>query len=159
MSVNGTVYKLIEKTKPENALYVGSTTTPLKYRYASHKCCEKMNPKRCIYAHTIEKGGMSKFELIPLVKIECTRKELLKLENAFIEILKPKLNMRKSYTGITMDANYFRNYKKQFGSETEFCECGKMIRKDNISRHRKTKSHKTQMNKAYLGQNKTTGEN
>jgi hypothetical protein len=136
MSVNGTVYKLIEKTKPENALYVGSTTTPLKYRYASHKCCEKMNPKRCIYAHTIEKGGMSKFELIPLVK-----------------------NMRKSYTGITMDANYFRNYKKQFGSETEFCECGKMIRKDNISRHRKTKSHKTQMNKAYLGPNKTTGEN
>ena len=81
--------------------YVGSTSC-IKMRKRGHKkICSNPNLKdynRDVYKFIRDNGDFENWELYPLEKVEFEDKiELRKKERDWIEKLKPKLNMIKSY--------------------------------------------------------------
>ena len=95
----GYIYKIVPKKNLNDIYYIGSTYD-LQERIYVHmnycKCEKRANYKLSLYQNIRNKGGWLYFDLIEIDKIKYkNRDELLKLENDYIENLKPKFNILK----------------------------------------------------------------
>jgi len=156
----GKVYQI----KGGDECYIGSTTVELVERFYGHKHNYKHEDRRSTSSCILfEKYGVEKcsIELIELVQCD-NKKDLLARELYWIENtvcvnkLKPNLTVerRKAYRHITNKAyrelhkdeldkrsaqyrkdNVERIEQKQ--SEKMVCECGKMVRRDYLKKHKK----------------------
>lgn len=93
---NGKIYKLVNDV--DDKIYVGSTCISLSRRLSNHKSASKREnyKNRPVYIHLNSIGWSGvKIILITEAKLE-NKMELLRLEQKYIEELRPELNRRSS---------------------------------------------------------------
>ena len=114
----GTIYEIICWTT--GLRYIGQTTQSLKRRLADHKC-----HKKCSSKLVLEHGN---YEIYELEKMD--NKTLLK-------------EREKYYIQHTDCVNILTGYGRNILKRRipYKCECGKMTKRENQARHRKTKFH------------------
>jgi hypothetical protein len=135
----------------------------------THKssCCNPNDEKynNYVYRFIREHGGWDAWSMILVKKYPhvVDNQELLKKERKWITRLKATLNKRVPGAFLELGkTEYHRQdkvieYKKQWGKQYRIknkehltekikCECGCMIRRSNISNHRKSKKHIRLMN-------------
>ena len=160
---NAVVYKLCCDDPEITDIYVGSTCN-FKVRKWTHKSnCNNENGEhfnRYVYKFIRNNGGWDAWSMILIKKYPhvADNQELLKKERKWINQLNATLN--KNVPGITLELGK-TEYKKQCGKiyyhtnkeqinayklEKIECECGCMISRRHIARHRKTKKHKDYIN-------------
>jgi glucose-6-phosphate isomerase len=153
----GRVYKII--CSQTNDIYIGSTTTELRFRFAKHK------NKSSIYLNELfDKYGKDQFKIILIKEYNIIDKEhLLALEQLWINKLKP-INKQCSFQPLRdrhheiyhnndhhkqKRKEYYQRNKEIIKERTKQnknitivnCGCGGSYRMDNKARHLKTKKH------------------
>lgn len=192
---NGKIYKLVNGI--DDALYIGSTCSPLPKRLYEHKMKSKRKPEWRVYAH-LNMVGWDNVQIVLIQELSCNNKmELLRQERKWIEELMPALNkyipcrtheehklvkavqdktyrennkdkvreMKHQYRQSNKDkiAKHQKEYRdankeqinarrKETYEQTKdhiaekakqktICECGCEVRKYDLSRHKKSKTH------------------
>tara|TARA_B110000902_G_scaffold113995_1_gene134225 strand:+ start:4032 stop:4529 length:498 start_codon:yes stop_codon:yes gene_type:complete len=154
----GKVYMIYNDIMPET--YIGSTTASLKRRFQKHKNASATFCDRKIYK-LFNKSNWSMCHIVLLENVKFyDRKELIKRERFFIDLLKPTLNCvvpfrtRKEYR--TDNQNSIRIKKKEYydniSSIKYECDCGRHIQKGKKKRHVLTKYHQNQILKKLKNQ-------
>ena len=146
---NGKIYKIVDNTN--NNIYIGSTIQILEERLSKHKC----KNSTCISRNIIENGD---FEIILIKDYPCNSKEELEEEEQkYIDIYEC-INKNRAYTGLTRKEYDKERYEKNKDKKKEYdkkryeknkeykkekilCECGCMINRSGIARHRKSQKH------------------
>lgn len=166
---NGKIYKIVNDVNDE--CYVGSTTRLLCQRMTNHiSDMKKENKKNSKLYKCMTCIGIDHFSIILLEHFSCESSlELRKRENQYITALKPTLNNNKAYATKEerkqmvrdLSSRYYKEhkeecqtkYKKYYDTKAKFekakptvCECGKTVRKSNISFHLKSKYHRNFVN-------------
>ena len=162
---NSVVYKLCCDDPEITDIYVGSTCN-FKVRKWSHKsACTNENDENYdsyVYRFIREHGGWDAWSMILVKKYPhvVDNQELLMKERKWITRLKATLNKRVPGAVLELgtteynkhhyekNKNKLLEYNKQYSelnkeylTEKIKCECGCMIRRSNISHHRKTNKH------------------
>ncbi len=157
---NGKIYKIIDNTN--NNIYIGSTIQDLNKRLNHHKCC--YNKKNNNSVNIIIKNNDYKIELIE--NYSCNnKKELLEREGHYIrnteycinkvqpgidrkETIKKSNEKRKEEIKNWHYENKekVKEYKKKYENKKlrlikVKCDCGLLIAKCNLNRHKKSKKH------------------
>ena len=139
--MTGIIYKIVDKRDRENILYIGSTAESLASRWKKHKYTVKHPEKRnsgtklAIY---LREQGFDNFAIISIIEFPCEdRDNLNKGEEVFRKYIKPPLNTIRCHIE-----------KKRI-----LCECGRLIAKSSIIRHREAKIHKKRLSLAFLKAN------
>jgi hypothetical protein len=163
----GKIYTIRCKTD-DSLIYVGSTVESLSSRLSKHKFDSKLKPQRILYSH-VQDWNDWYIELYE--DFACERKEqLLQREGQVIReigTLNKKIEGRtkqeydkeynKQYQQDNKDKikeyrednkEYYQKYNKQWIEDNKekikqkiTCECGCIIRKNDISSHKKTNKH------------------
>jgi hypothetical protein len=164
---NAVVYKLCCDDPEITDIYVGSTCN-FKVRKWSHKtsCTNKNDEKYNSYVYRFirEHGGWDAWSMILVKKYPhvADNQELLMKERKWITRLKATLNKRVPGAFLELGkTEYHRQdkvieYKKQWGKQYRIknkehltekikCDCGCMIRRSNLVRHKNSKKHKEYM--------------
>jgi hypothetical protein len=155
--MRGIIYCIKQKEKDyDSPIYIGSTKD-FNMRKKSHKTtC--YNDKRHeynykLYQYIRENGGWNTFDMIEIGMVECvTDQELIIEEQKWIDDLGATLNSHRAYRTIEDRKNqerqdnkkYYEKHKdkiKEKNKEKTKCECGSIVVKCNMIRHRKTKKH------------------
>ena len=133
------IYRIVNLNPNDPNFYIGSTTQNLRERWNNHKF-NFNNPEkkgRCkLYKYIDENGGIDNFDLILLEIFDASNggdEKLRQRERFWTEKLKEfaTLNTYKPY----ISKEELIEYKK----EKIPCDiCGKLIRRDNISHHKKS---------------------
>jgi len=152
---NAKIYKIINDVNDK--IYIGSST----YQYL----CNRMNIHRMsckdtsgrrnskLYIHMRE-IGIEHFKIELIEKYECkTKEELKEREQYWIEQIKPELNMFRSIANPNYEKEcrnkeekkkkcneYYYLHKEEIltkGKEKITCECGKIISKNSLRKHKK----------------------
>jgi hypothetical protein len=146
----GKIYKIVCNVSGEE--YYGSTIEKLYKRLSKHK-----NDKRCLSRNIINRGDY-KIELIK--NYPCSSKKELEeeeskyiRENKCINIKIPN-RTKQEYREDNSEffKNYYIKYRKQYyennkqelnkkAKEKLTCECGALVRINNLARHKKTLKH------------------
>ena len=159
----GIIYLIKHKTDDTKNVYVGSTND-LKKRIKSHKCSCNNEKNKCyninLYQYIRENGGFNQYEFIILECYVCNFKyELYDREDDYIKMYDNNLNQVRAY--LTDEEHkekineknkkyrennkeYFLKYRennKEKINEKITCECGSIVRKKDITRHRKSLKH------------------
>lgn len=143
----GNVYMIYNDMLPET--YVGSTTQNLKRRLQKHKNASSIFCDRKIYT-SFNKSNWKNCHIVLLEQVKFyDRKELIKRERYFIDLLKPTLNCvkplrtRAEYRFDNKDTIKIKKkeYYNKVSSIKYKCECGKMIQTGKKKRHEETKEH------------------
>jgi hypothetical protein len=108
--VKGIIYKLVEITKPDIVVYVGSTVLTLSQRFCLHKSDTKTCPSP-VYVYINERGGITKFTIVLLEEGDFeSRRMVRKREDDYQQELKPLTNVTRAY----FDGKYdYNKYKEQ----------------------------------------------
>jgi group I intron endonuclease len=134
----GKVYKMCSEI--DNKIYIGSTIQFLKKRFDSHKNKAKTGTS-IVYIHfNIIEWHNVKIELIE--EYPCAnKKELVKREQHYIDLLKPELNTLSAYTFCPHNKTHCRCVSCNPGSF--MCHvCKKELAGNvNLSRHFNSKKH------------------
>jgi len=145
------IYK-IQHNEDETLLYVGSTTDFTR-RKSKHKSdCNNINGKSYnykVYQMIRDNGGWEAFNMIEIEKYPCNdKREAEKRENEIMMEMKCNMNMRKSHCGFDTRNEYQQQYYNdnkgtmhEYRGEKITCECGCLIRRSDISKHRKSNKH------------------
>jgi hypothetical protein len=148
---NAVVYKLCCDDPEITDIYVGSTCN-FKMRKWNHKssCCNPNDYKHNLYVYQFirENGGWDAWSMILIKKYPhvVDNQELLMKERKWITRLKATLNKQlpnRTKNEWKMDN---KEYIKAYQLEKIKCDCGCMIHRKHISRHRKSKKHQDKMN-------------
>ena len=155
------IYK-IQHLKDESLLYVGSTTNFTR-RKCEHKSHSYVRTSK-FYKMMRDYGGWGYFKMVQLKEYPCKNKREAELEEDRI-MMEMKANMNgmrpsrskeqynldnsdniKQYYVINRDKYkqyYIDNRDKmlQKGSQKVTCECGCVISRSSLSKHRKTQKH------------------
>ena len=158
--INGTVYKLVNtKTKLQ---YIGSTTQPLVQRFREHKWAKDKSANGT--SHALFENG-AEVEVVTLE--ECTgvtRSELLWRERHHVETNKcinkilpilsdeekrerKRVNNRRSKIRTRFRKEEARAHQERKAGHLARkavpvkCDCGKVVLKTHLARHRKSKDH------------------
>lgn len=169
------IYKICCKDSNVKEIYIGSTYDKndrlSKHKSA---CCnnihgDKYNLK--VYKFIREYGGWSNWEMVELYKYPCGSKEELEIEetNAYDRYIseftllngrrphqtkedRREYGIRKSYERYheniereRKEANERYHDKKEELNTSVRCECGLMINKQNLTKHKKTAIHNKRM--------------
>lgn len=166
-TIFGIIYLIKHKTCDDKKVYVGSTNN-LKKRINEHK--SSCNNEKCndynlkIYQYIRENGGFNQYEFIIL---ECYaynfKHDLLCKEDYYIKMYPNNLNSQRAYLTDEEHKNRHKKYydenkdivleknKKYYEKNKEIinekkkekitCECGSIVRKGLIARHRKSLKH------------------
>jgi len=154
------IYKLCCNNTDITDIYIGSTTN-MKARKSKHKFSCNTPTDRSYnsskYKFIRDNGGFSNWSIILIDYVDVNNKcELEKKEREYIENLKPSLNnnipSRTPQEALIYHQEYQKKYQKEYQKEWREnnkqriyeqikCECGCMISRLHISRHRKTKKH------------------
>ena len=140
------IYRISHKLDYENEnVYIGSTRD-FHHRKICHKysCinekCKKFNYK--LYEYIRANGGWDYFEFTILrVCNDDDKTERLKLEQSFIDVYEPTLNINSASR---TKKEYHQKNKEELNKqkrEVIECECGINSTRTSIARHRKTKHH------------------
>lgn len=139
------IYKLTHKTQNDK-FYIGSSKD-IKARKYKHK--SKSNPDcptTCKLYQVIQQDGWDNYELEILEEYDqydsCTIKHQ---EQIYISDMKPTLNTRAAYLTEEQKKQLNRIASAKKNKIVATCECGCMVRKAHIARHRKTYKHKLKM--------------
>ena len=134
------IYKLWSPQGTEDEIYFGSTTDELYKRKSSHK-----SKKNCKSKILFEKYDDVRIEIIE--EYPCNNKEeLLKKEGEYIRNNKCLNRIIPDRTKKECDKEYREKNKEQIKEKIKekiTCECGCIIRKNDIARHKKTNKHIT----------------
>jgi len=148
------IYKIYKITSPQtDKIYIGSTKQQLKHRFSNHKSDAKNKGKYYSSFDLIKNYSDCEIELIE----EVDKQNRLIRERHWIEFYEDKcVNERIPIRTKEETREHQREYDREFYevnkvqikernreyySEKITCECGVKTRKDNISKHRKTKRH------------------
>ena len=155
------IYKICCKDINIKDVYVGSTTN-FRSRKNQHKtCCNNPNNKRYnlyVYQFIRDNGGWDNWQIIMIKKYtKCeSKQQCLKKERKYIEKLNTTLNRnipgrtQKEYQESKREyyIQYFKQYHQKNKVEQQIkksiainCECGSIVTKTHIARHRKSKKH------------------
>jgi len=152
---NTIIYK-IQHEDNDKLVYVGSTTDFIRRKYFHKYCCNHSNSKaynRKVYKMIRDNGGLECFKLLEIKKYPCNdSREAASEEENFRQKLKPSMNSNIAYSELTpqeqtkewkqnhpeKNREYIRKWR---GNNKITCECGAVITKDNIARHRDTGKH------------------
>ena len=133
---NGKIYKLVNDEL--GLTYYGSTCSELRKRFWAHKARAKF--KHCT-SHKLFESGICKIYLVEKVscedKMELTKRERFYIEN--YECVNKKIPNRT-------DKEYYLKKKDIISEKHKLkitCECGSVIRKCAIARHKKSIKHQT----------------
>lgn len=93
------IYKLCCKHENINDIYIGATKN-IEKRTREHRAESHLQNRDAYhlkkYEYIRECGGFNNWELVIIEEIETNdRKQVLNKEHEYIQILKPKLNIRK----------------------------------------------------------------
>ena len=152
------IYKIVCKDLNIKDCYVGHTTNWIKRKSQHKTTCNNKNHKNSnlnVYKFIRENGGWDNWEMIEIKKYPCNDKQQARSEERRLyEELNANLNTRKplrtedekkDYDKEQKQKNKIKRYEK--ASQKIQCECGTMIRKGDISAHRKTKKHQELLKK------------
>jgi group I intron endonuclease len=160
----GKIYKITNDI--DNQIYIGSTCKKLKKRFESHisDFNAHRNKGMLLQQHMVN-IGKEHFDIELIEDYECKCKDALLIrERYWIETLQSTLNInrpirteeeqreyqenyRNSHREYlnTMAHKYYHNNKIEIAKKTMLqrivCECGIEVRKNNLIRHRKSKTH------------------
>ncbi len=146
---NSCVYKLCCKDPTIKECYVGSTTN-FRGRKNCHKNkCNSINDKsynRYVYRFIRDNGGWLNWTMIELEKVDCDDCKILhKREREWLEKLGASLNKNiPNRTKKEYQKNHYENNKDKIKKKVT-CECGCIVCKGSLSKHRKTAKHKNKM--------------
>ena len=170
---NSKIYKLCCKNTNITDIYIGSTTNFTRRKYNHKTSCNNTGNEHYnypVYKFIRENGGFENWDMVLVEMVNCNNKlELLKKERETIELLKPSLNSynpikscRKEYRRQIYLENKddeakkqkerYKNNKDEINTKAAIkiiCECGCMIRKSDISKHKKTKKHLHRLNQKH----------
>ena len=149
----GTIYKLT-CDDPE-LIYYGSTTQTLTYRLYGHKYDWSKRYGKCSSCILFDMGNV---EIHEIEKVE-TKEKLLEREDYYISNF-PCVNKNRTFHNSEKYKKeyYKKNYEKCINNGKNYylenkttilekqkekitCECGLIVRKQGISRHKKSKKH------------------
>ena len=145
----GKVYRIYDLREPSDTLYVGSTTNPVNYRFATHihsaryKNTKHRNHALCDYMIA---EGIDNFGWELLQQNENTTMVLLRTaEQAFMDKLKPRFNKNRAFrTHEDMKMMCCKRSNEQYaihGRVKVKCECGSDVVKWALKKHKETKKH------------------
>ena len=166
---NTIIYKIVCKDLNIKDLYIGHTTN-FKERKRCHKkrCnyhCKKYS-NLYVYKFIRDNGGWDNWDMIEVEKYSCLNVyEALKRERYWYEELQGNLNIQipsrtpeeysKKYKEEHKEEikqknkEYIRKYREEYKeqiaekrNEKIECDCGSIVCKGDLSRHKKTKKHK-----------------
>ena len=168
---NGKIYKIWSLSTDK--IYVGSTVEPLSKRMTKHRHCYKKykeGKKLLTTSSKIFEHGDAKIELIEKCPCKC-KEELVAREGYYIRALDcvnkriedrnwkeygreyRKLNKDKitQYCRANRDKRLqynkqYRQANKERNKEKVTCECGSIVSRDYLRKHKKTKKHSLLMN-------------
>ena len=155
--MKGIVYKIICKLD-ENFCYIGSTIQTLNVRWIWHKNDYKGSKNMSTHKY-YDKYGIEKFEIELIEEGEFNNvQELKKREQFYIDTFNC-VNIKAAYTGLTnveYDAKYYEKNKekkkeyyqknKEKLKEKITCECGSIVSKSVLARHKKSQKHINYLN-------------
>ena len=146
----GVIYKIYCKDSNITDCYIGSTKN-LNNRKSQHKCyCNNKNQRKYnynIYNFIRNNGGYNNFDYEILEEIY--NGDLKQYEREYIEKLKPTLNkLLPNRTGKEAvkfrNKNFRDNNKDRLNKERREkikCDCGILLNKNSIYKHKKSKKH------------------
>jgi len=161
---NSIIYKIECNDTKIKECYIGSTVDfAMRGRRHKHNC-KRSNSK--VYKFIRENGGWKNWSMKSIINYPCNSKSELHIkEQEIIKSYHNTLNMVSAFRSIEDKIEYFKQYyidnaekKKEYDkkynidnaekikihqSEKIQCECGRLISRRNIVRHRKTKKHKS----------------
>jgi hypothetical protein len=161
---NAVIYKICCKDPTIKDIYVGSTTN-FKRRMSNHKSiCNSENANQYnypVYRFIRDNGGFNNWTIVKIRDVVCKDKyELVAEERKEFEKLGATLNDRypqRSRKEVNK-THYEKNKEKISEKQKEYkeknkekisnqnkenvkCECGSVVTKVNLSRHKKTQKH------------------
>jgi hypothetical protein len=144
-----TIYKLCCNNLEIKEIYIGSTTNFNKRRNAHKSDCnnkEKRSYNLYVYQFIRSNGGFQNWSMVEIELFNARdKKNLHRRERYWIETEKSVLNQIRAYATEEekKDDNkktalkyYYNNKAEQIG-----CECGSIISRHGLTRHKKTKKH------------------
>ena len=140
---NGVIYTI----KTVDGIYVGSTVD-FANRKSTHSTRVKSGKMTLLYQNILKHGGQYEIEIHKMYPCK-NRTELQMEEQKVADELNANLNTYRCYVCpdvLKQEKNaYCKEYLKTYIRPRIKCECGVELRKDNLSRHLKTKSHREKM--------------
>jgi group I intron endonuclease len=159
---NGTIYKIVNIANNNECVYVGSTCKLLCRRISDHRYNAKI--KTCPIYLEMNEHGIENFKIVLVESYPCSNKqELTAREQHWIEQLKPKCNKQRAVADPEYDKKWNKEYyqkNKEYENERcrqyreknrEYlnarkkekiqCQCGSIVSRDYLAKHRKTKKH------------------
>ena len=150
---NSIIYKIECNDTKIKECYIGSTVDfAMRGRRHKHNC-KRSNSK--VYKFIRENGGWKNWSMKSIINYPCNSKnELIIKEQEILKLYDNTLNLRSAYASIEDKIEYHKQYIKQYDidnaekikkyrAEKIQCECGRLISRCYISRHRKSKKHKS----------------
>ena len=146
------IYKLCCLDTTIEEIYIGSTTN-FNRRKAEHKqVCNnthKYGYNIKVYQFIRDNGGWDNWDMILIAKVNCNDKlELRKKEREYMEEYNPSLNIKKAHGDKEERKEYckkiYETKKEEILEKAKVkvsCECGAIISKGVIPRHKRTKKH------------------
>tara|TARA_R110001592_G_scaffold70311_1_gene215536 strand:+ start:43 stop:492 length:450 start_codon:yes stop_codon:yes gene_type:complete len=140
------VYKIQHKLDFDGEdFYIGSTKN-FHRRKGEHKFkCKDSNIP--LYKYIRDNGGFYNFEITILENVD-NEDDLLLKERFYIESLNPTLNtnipLKTDEEHKEYSKKYWETHKEKFNIRV-ICECGSESSKQNLPRHRKSKTHLNKM--------------
>lgn len=160
--MEATIYKIYCRNSEIKECYVGSTED-FTQRCSAHKSdCNNEHSKAYnlkLYKYIRANGGFDNFIIEAI--IDCDENTRYDCELYYFKLFKATLNSRfpkRSKTQYHIDnRNHIIQYLKQYRINNKQtisekakikieCECGSVVRKSDISDHRKTKKHQNYIN-------------
>ncbi len=155
--MRGIIYCIKQKeTGYDSPIYIGSTNH-FDRRKMNHKTnYNNTNRKEYnykVYQYIRENGGWDNFEMLEIGVIEYETEEELRIEEQkWIDDLGAELNGHRAYLSKKKHKElnnikrkkYYQKYKekiKEKSKEKIKCECGIIVNRGDISKHRKSKNH------------------
>jgi len=157
---NGVIYKICCKDKDITDCYVGSSCSHTS-RKSAHKCA--YNNKKSdkynlpVYRYIRDNGGWDNWEFVLLEVYPCENKNQLAIrERYWFEKLGAKLNNRyPERTKKEWSKNHYEKNKEEFKEKQKIhyeknkeeilekieCECGSVVCRVNLTRHKKSQKH------------------
>ena len=158
------IYKLCSKDTSITDIYIGSTINFRNRKYNHKKDCNNSNRKTYTsykYEFIRNNGGWDNWDMIQIKEVSCNNKRELEAEERKVyEELKPTLNIyrpsitinERNDTDKIRKKNWYENNKQKTIDKAKLlneknkkiivtCECGSILQKSCLSKHKKSKKH------------------
>ena len=122
-----------------NDIWIGTTCDTLIKKFSVHKAEAIRNVRKdCIIQKNIREHGFDRFRIQLIEDFPCDDVYQLRQRQGYY------IREMKAINKYADDKDYYEQNKEkinQIASEIVECDCGCSIRRDNLSKHKKTKKH------------------